>query len=339
MRVGFNPNKDKQLDKSSYNHQVIVPVYIPNQEGYFADSFQILQFCLESLFKTSHAKTYFTIVNNGCSPAVVNYLNHLHKEGKIQEVIHTSAIGKLNAVLKGLTGHQFDLITIADADVLFLNNWQKATYEVFETFPKAGVVCTTPSSKSFNNKTFNIFFENLFSQKLRFTLVKNPKALQHFATSIGNPAFYNTTHLKKYLTISNKQIRAVVGAGHFVATYRSEVFSDLGITASPFSLGGDSEAHLLDLPVIAKGYWRLSTADNYTYHLGNKAEHWMNDVFLSLVIETEIIGFVLHSTLAKQSKITYWLKNVLLKKIVSIKTGRLLFLQYKGLTKKESQNY
>ena len=172
MRVGFNPNKDKVLPKSDYTHQVIVPVYIPHQNDYFKDSFQILQLCLESLFKTCHAKTYITVVNNGSCVEVVNYLNQLHQEVKIQELIHTTAIGKLNAILKGLSGHQFPLITITDADVLFINHWQKATYEVFEAFPKAGVVSTTPSSKVLKQYTGNVIVSNLFSKKLQLDNLK-----------------------------------------------------------------------------------------------------------------------------------------------------------------------
>ena len=107
MRIGFNPNKDKILTASEYFHQVIVPVYIPNQEGYFKDSLQVLKYCLESLFKTSHNKTYFTVVNNGSCAEVKNYLDSLYQEEKLQELIHTTGIGKLNAILKGLTGHQF----------------------------------------------------------------------------------------------------------------------------------------------------------------------------------------------------------------------------------------
>ena len=282
MRVGFNPNKDKVLPKSDYTHQVIVPVYIPHQKDYFKDSFQILQLCLESLFKTCHAKTYITVVNNGSCVEVVNYLNQLHQEVKIQELIHTTAIGKLNAILKGLSGHQFPLITITDADVMFLNDWQKATYEVFEAFPKTCLVCTTPSSKSFNDKTFNILTERLFSKSLAFSMVKNPTAFEAFATSIGNPNFYKSVHFEKYLTLTNDKISAVVGAGHFVATYRGDIFSDLGVTATSFSLGGTSEAEILDLPVIRKGYWRLSTDENYTYHLGNVIEPWMQETFNAL---------------------------------------------------------
>ena len=61
MRLGFNPHKDKIQEVSDYGHQVVIPVYIPNQEGYFKDSFTILKLCLNSLFKTSHIQTYFTV--------------------------------------------------------------------------------------------------------------------------------------------------------------------------------------------------------------------------------------------------------------------------------------
>ena len=118
----------------------IIPVYIPNQEGYFKESFAVLKLCLNSLFKTCHKQTYFTIVNNGSSKEVSAYLDGLFQENKIQELIQTSAIGKLNAIFKGIAGQQFPIITITDADVLFLNNWQQETYAVFEAFPKTGSV-------------------------------------------------------------------------------------------------------------------------------------------------------------------------------------------------------
>ncbi|WP_255373930.1 hypothetical protein [Flavobacterium sp. LM5] len=35
MRIGFNPHKDKAKETSDYFHQVIIPVYIPNQEAIF----------------------------------------------------------------------------------------------------------------------------------------------------------------------------------------------------------------------------------------------------------------------------------------------------------------
>ena len=337
MRVGFNPNKDKTLPKSDYTHQVVVPVYIPHQNDYFKDSFQILQLCLESLFKTCHDKTYITVVNNGSCIEVVNYLNQLQQEVKIQEVIHTTAIGKLNAILKGLTGHQFPLITITDADVLFLNNWQKATYEVFEAFPKTGVVSTTPSSKVLKQYTGNVIVSNLFSKKLIFKNVINPNAMMMFAKSIGNEDFYNATHLKKVLTITNKNISAVIGAGHFVATYRGSVFDFLNNRYSTFSLGGTSEALFLDKPVNDFGYWRLSTYDNYTYHMGNVKENWMQTIFEN-INDNDTFEKTKFKPKSKSSFLGVYFKNILFKFLL-FKPFWKLFLQYKGLSKEEAKQY
>ncbi|MGN7808404.1 glycosyltransferase [Flavobacterium johnsoniae] len=278
MRIGFNPNKDKVQKINDFFHQVIVPVYIPNHEGYFKDSFKILQHCLESLFKTCHNKTYFTIVNNGSCTEVISYLDSLYHDKTINELIHTTNIGKLNAVLKGISGHDFLLVTVTDCDVLFLNGWQLETYNVFEKFPKTGAVCPTPSSKSLKNYTFNIWFDLFFSKLLRFTKVKNPIALKAFAESVGNPDMYNEIHFEKYLTVSNGDFKAVVGAGHFATTYRKEVFESNEIKSSSYVLGGDSEAKLLDHPVVKKGLWRLSTEENFAYHLGNVEENWMKEI-------------------------------------------------------------
>jgi hypothetical protein len=339
MRIGFNPNKDKAHSPNDFFHQVIVPVYIPNQEGYFRDSFKIFKYCIESLFKTSHQHTYFTIVNNGSCDTVVDYLNILYQENKIHELIHTDNIGKLNAIVKGIVGQKFQLVTISDADVLFLNDWQQATYQVFDAFPKTGAVCPTPSSKSFNDTTYNILFEKLFSKNLCFLAVKNPDALQAFANSIGNPSFYNKAHLEKYLVVTNENVKAVVGAGHFVATYRFDSFKTMKHTHSEFALGGNSENKILDRSIVENGLWRLSTQENYAYHMGNVKEAWMNTVFNTLEKKESVVRFELKSKIRKEKKFFRWIKNDLFARIFSRRAVRLWFLEYKGLSKKNSKEY
>ena len=339
MRLGFNPHKDKKQIKSDYFHQVVIPVYIPNEEGYFKDSFVILQYCLQSLFKTSHQKTYFTIVNNGSCDEVVDYLNSLYHKKKIQELIHSTNIGKLNAILKGLTGNQFTLITIADADVLFVNNWQEETYAVFEAFPKTGSVSPCPNSKLLKYCTTNIFFEKLISESLRFRNVKNSKAMESFAGSIGNPTLFNKHHLKKYLTVSNNDVHAVVGAGHFVGTYRSDVFQKLRHSYSVFKLGGESESELLDKPVSYQGYWRLSTEDNYAYHMGNTLEDWMPKHVKDLKRNNFVYDKAPHLSKVKSNAFVNWIKIKVFSRILFRKSFWMLFLRYKGLTKSEAKEY
>jgi hypothetical protein len=338
MRVGFNPHKDKTQNASDYFHQVIIPVYVPNQEGYFKDSFEILRLCLDSLFKTIHKETCITIVNNGSCIEVVDYLNDLFHKNKIQEVIHTTNIGKLNAVLKGISGNSFPLITVSDADALFLNGWQEASYSVFNAFSKTGAVCPTPSSRSLRTYTANVYWDLFFSSKLKCTPVVNPDALKMFGLSVGNANFYNDTQLGTFLTVINGNTKAVVGAGHFIATYRGGVFNEIENKFTKYKLGGDSEGKFLDIPVVKKGFWRLSTADNYAYHMGNVTEDWMFDTVSKLVQNDKGSDFEL-KPIQQSSKLTYFIKNKLFAKFILNKKIMKYFLIWKGLRKEEAKNY
>lgn len=338
MRVGVNPNKNDNVVTSDYFHQVVIPVYIPNQEGYFKDSFRIFQYCLESLFKTSHNKTYFTIVNNGCCSEVVSYISELQENKYIHEVIHTSNIGKLNAILKGIAGQNYPLITVADADVLFVNDWQKNTYLVFDKFPKAGVVSPSPSSRVVKQYTHNLILSHFFSKKLSFSDVVNKEAMKHFAESIENPDFYNQYHLEKYLTISNNNFKAVVGASHFVSTYKSVIFNDHLKKNCDFGLGGDSEEEFLDKPAVDLGYWRLSTTDNYAFHMGNVEESWMKEQLDGLKNDDSSFNEIKITT-CKSNRFLDFLQFNFFLRLLTKPYLWPIFLQYKGLSKEASKNY
>jgi len=337
MRLGFNPNKNKEVLKFDYFHQVVIPVYIPNQEGYFKDSLEILQLNLASLWKTVHDKTYITIVNNGSCQFVVDYLMTLHKENKINELIHVTNVGRINAMLKGIVGHNFDLITTSDADVLFLDGWQDAAYQVFQNFPKCGAVCTTPSSRSLRTFTANLYWNFFFSKRMKFIDVQNKEAMKKFAVSVGNEDFYNEAQLKKYLTISNKYGSAVVGAGHYVITYRASIFNSLEKRFTDFVLGGKSN-NLFDTAVIKKGFWRLSTLDNYTYHMGNTVEDWMYDEVSKLKENSPKNDFLLQPK-KSASRLHYIVKNKIFGKFILNKKIMKYFLRRKGLSKEEASNY
>lgn len=339
MRIGFNPNKDKENEHSYFVHQVIVPVYIPTNEGYFKDSFKILQYCLESLFKTAHSKTFISIINNGSNTETRNYLDKLYEEGVIHELIHTSNIGKLNAILKGISGCEFGIITITDADVLFLNGWQKATYDVFESFPRSGAVCPVPSSKVLKQYTYPILLENFFSKEVQFSPVKNPVAMRNFAKSIGEPDFYNQHHLSDNLTISSEKSKAVIGAGHFVTTYKGKIFNSMENRYSNFRMGGDSERSFLDKPVADLGYWRLSTENNFAYHMGNVNEPWMSEKVKNLKDESKALVQLPVLEEIKNSRLSNFLKAKIFARILFKRRIWIWFLQYKGLSKEASKKY
>lgn len=336
MRIGQNPSKQQVFLNENFTHQVIIPVHLPNEEGYFKDGLQILKLCLESLIITTHNKTFITVVCNDCSVKVKEYISFLYIQNNIHEIIFTNGIGKINAVLKGLAGQNCPLVTISDADVLFLNGWQAATYDIFEAFPKAGAVCTTPSSKVLKQSTANIFFDYFFSGKMVMEPVLNPDAMRKFAESIGNENFYKNIHLQYNLVITRNNCKAVVGAGHFVATYKRVIFKNPKAMYSMSKMGKDLKEYF-DEPVLNHGYYRLSTIDNFTYHLGNVKEEWMDEIFKSL----KRINFVFYQ-LSFEKKRGNKIRKILNKLFFRILTQKNIwrfFLQRKGLSKEESKIY
>jgi hypothetical protein len=335
MRIGNNPHKDKAIRQSDYLHQVVIPVYIPNQEGYFKDSLQILQLCLHSLLNTVHDKTFITVVNNGSCKLVIEYLDKVYQNGQIQELIHTDNIGKLNSVLKGLAGNNIELVTIADADVLFLNNWQFETTKIFTALPKAGVVGIVPQFNMFKNKSGTIIFDNFFNKKLKFIPILSPEGLIRFYHSIGWDGTYNKDYLKYGLGLELNDVRVYVGSGHFVATYKKQMFQEMK-SYLHYKLGGDSENYLDTLP-LQYDYWRVTTYDNYAYHMGNVIEDWMTKITHVENRKTEIdSGFNQNK---RANALRFSLKNKLFAKVLGNEIISRLFYKYKKLPKVMINDY
>ncbi|MBL86710.1 MAG: hypothetical protein CMO82_08650 [Winogradskyella sp.] len=279
MRKGTNPEKkDNLLDIDQY-HRVIIPVYIPNlTEDYFKEALVILKLCTQSLLKTIHSKTKISIIDNGCCTEVSDYLKSLHQDYKCIDQLLLSKVnlGKINALYSVIKSNLEPLITVADADVMFLPNWQTEIEKVFVNFPEAGMVSPVPNSMAYRNSFLNsTVYYGLFKGRVKFEKVVSPEGLMAFQDSIGRK-MYDDIHLEKYITISNDKGSAVMGCGHFVATLRSEVFKNAPNEVSLNKIGGGSVNKYIDIPNDKAGLLRLATKGNFAYHLGNVFEPWMD---------------------------------------------------------------
>ncbi len=280
MRIGNNPEKEQNILEVDAYHRVVIPVYIPNlTEAYFQDGLKILKLCFSSLLKTIHPKTKVSIINNASCEEVVVYLESLYQQNEVIDQLFNSKInlGKVNALYAAIKSNLEPIITIADADVMFLPNWQQEVENTMLAFPECGMVSPVPSSIAYRGKYLNsTVFYAFFKGKLRFENVKSPEGLVKFQESVGRE-MYNKNHLEKYLVVSNKKGEAVIGCGHFMATFRAEVFQKAPNDICKFKIVGGSENNYLDKPNDVGGYLRLATLRNYGYHLGNKKEDWMDD--------------------------------------------------------------
>jgi hypothetical protein len=341
MRKGVNPTKGGRfVVKEECNHRIIIPVHIPHENDYFKDAYKIFLLCLESVLKTASSKIKISIISNKCNAEINERLLKLYNQGNIDElIIEKEGIGKINSILKAIRTVEERLVTITDADVLFLNNWEDEVVNVFKAFPKAGSVCPVPVYRKHLDLTFNIWFDNFFNNRIRFKTVKDRDALEMFAKSIGwsyLPEEYGDT----IGTIKGKDhLIAALGCSHFVATYKIEVFKTLPQKNTAYLIDGDSEFVYLDKPVALTDGYRLSTYSNNAYHLGNVFEPWMQTSFDNLkVIEQKIIDYTSLKVL-KKAPIKYFIINIFFKRVIKYKPLLRLALKLKGLTKKQILNY
>lgn len=339
MRIGTNPAKSNKVEVDDTYHRVVLPVYIPNLEGFFKESFDVLKVCLKSLYTTVHSKTKISIASNGCCEEVNNFLS-IELEGKrIDELYQIKAgIGKINSLYKIINSTKEPLVTISDADVLFSSGWQKAVEQIYLDYPKAGMVCPFSYSKGFRELTANVYFDNLFTKKIKITKIKDPEALEHFAHSIGNKNFYAPIHRKYGITYQEKgKSRALIGAGHFVATFKRDVFPHFKFKASLNRLAS-GEGLYIDTPPIKSGLWRLSTDDNFVYHMGNTLTPMYLDTLEKNTNDAPVDIKPLKAV-KRENKVSFYLKNVMFGRYFFSNHLFLLYLKRIGFSKNEAKAF
>lgn len=281
MRIGVNPEKDKNIVSDAY-HRIIIPVYVPHLNDYFEHGLEFTKLCIASLLKTKHAQSVLTVVNNASCDQVTTYLQQLYEQGQIDQLIHhNNNIGKIDAMMQVARTASEPLITLSDGDVLFLDGWIQHTEQVFSVFPEAGMVSPVPHGTMYSHFTVNTIFDGLFKGKLKFKSVCNPEDMMRFAQSVdsANTMYKKSIRLKYQLTVNRKELSAVVGCGHFVATMRREVFDQAPKTKSKIAYASKADKDYIDIPNEKAGLWRLATTGNYAYHMGNNPQDWMRQKF------------------------------------------------------------
>ena len=273
----MNPQKQhKKIDMQSH-HRVIVVVFIPKLEDYYLHMFGVFKLSLESIIATKNELCEITVVNNACCDVVVDYLNVLFSENKINSLIHHKEnIGKIDALVGAARGSRERLITTTDADILFVKGWQEAVENVFSSFKNVGSVSPLPIRIGLTSGTIStlqkiIFKEVSFSfQKIKENFIPYNK----FRESIGWDL--EPTDDLPWPVVSYKGVNAILGSAHQVLTIDREIFfSDIPFEPSFTLVGNNSEHNYIDTPIDLSGKMRLSTFSNYAYHMGNKAEDWM----------------------------------------------------------------
>lgn len=282
MRVGINPSKlDPNVPKIFY-HRIIIPIFIPNFDGYFQKILDVYKICLESARLTQHARSAITIIDNGSCQEVKLWLRDLLDQGKIETLVtRSSNIGKVDAILGTARSCREDLFTIADSDILFKNGWQEAVEEIFLNFPEAGSVAPFPISRHMYYFTSAVQ-RAVVMKSLKFSLEKT----NQIQSIKDNYSCYNWSFDDNYDSIlpvlTKGKRKAVMGSGHQVMTIRREAIFKMPFEPSFIKISSNSENLWIDKPIDDNGFFRLSTFETWVDHMGNELTEKNSNVFNSL---------------------------------------------------------
>ncbi|NCT16656.1 MAG: hypothetical protein COZ75_02135 [Flavobacteriaceae bacterium CG_4_8_14_3_um_filter_34_10] len=280
MRVGINPQKEERKITLATHHRVVVVVYIPNEEGFYKDSFSVFKMCLDSLVSTINSKAAITVVNNGSHQKVIDFLNVYLAENKIDTFIsHNSNIGKIDALIGAARGVREPYITLTDSDILFVSDWQEKVEEVFAKFPNVGSVSPIPVRTGLYAGTSSVLKQILFG-KIKFKYIPIPEnfiTYNKFLESINWDI--EKQEDKNWPVVEKHGLKAIIGSAHQVLTIdRDILFKTTPSNPSLTLVGNLSEHNYVDVPIDKAGKLRLATYNNYAFHMGNKLENWMRKV-------------------------------------------------------------
>lgn len=319
----MNPQKEERKLVMTTHHRIVIVVYIPNEEGFYKNSFRVFKLCMDSLFATINLQAAITVVNNGSYEVVSELLETYLKEKKIDTLIsHNTNIGKIDAQIGAARASREKFITLSDADILFVEGWQERVEEIFHAFKNVGSVSPIPVRTGLLSGTSSVL-KQIILRNLKFKFIAIPENIENYNKFLSSINWgLETDKNKKWPVIEKEDIKAIIGSAHQVLT----IDRDILFTTSPSKpsltlVGGNSEHNYVDVPIDKAGKLRLATFNNYAYHIGNTLEPWMVDVqgknLISKTIKTAKLEFPLSSDLfnTKLKDKSYSIKKKIIKKV------------------------
>jgi glycosyltransferase involved in cell wall biosynthesis len=278
MRVGQNPAKH---GLSAYKPKPLVVAlltFIPNEEGYFKQIYEVLLYQIASL----HASTSnfdLVVFDNGSSFEIKERLVNLQKQGLVHSLYlskyNLGKVAAINWILSSQQDHEW--ICFSDGDMFFRPGWFEDCKGIFQAFPQAGLVFAKPS-----------LFDVLHGKgKADQILINDPRykierkqmpqdVIAEYARGYGlTPDQENgyKDNLYKIVEDVNSGTKSLINASHnqFLTTREAAKKIFPLDTKLGFSMmkGSDFNSKVDDL-----GLLQLSTLFPYTFHMGNSIDDW-----------------------------------------------------------------
>jgi glycosyltransferase involved in cell wall biosynthesis len=277
MRQGQNPAKMGLRAYQPKRLGVALLSYIPNQEGFFTNSLEILKYQIASL----HAATSdfdLLVFDNGSCPEVREELFRLYTSGLIHILFLSQFnIGKVGAINWLLSAMPNDWICYSDGDMFFRPGWLEKSLAIFDAFPSAGLVFAQPTLFDTLRGSGQAWHQ--LEAEARYHLsqvIVPPESVREYALGFGVKAELEQELSETPVSMAeekNSGIRAILGGGHNQFLVRREVARRIVPIPTQLALS-PVEDSAFNRRVDDLGFLQLSTFEPYTFHVGNRLDAW-----------------------------------------------------------------
>jgi hypothetical protein len=260
---------------------VVVAVYLAEGEEYFASYGPVLEACLNSIRRTTGEETGVTVVVNGASPKVKDYIHRVVGAEEWADVIWKRRnVGKVEALFSALRGYHEPFVTLCDCDVLFRPGWLDRTMEVFEKIPYVGAVSALPVPHLRRQHTSSTYVGAALRGLLRIGSYCSAADLKQYMLDLQSHGLISAGLFSRHPAIVQGGTAVPVGCTHMQCTYRREALHPAPKEPCTDAMGRESERLWMDRPPDVAGWWKVSLPEAYVRHMGNVlpeniSEEWM----------------------------------------------------------------
>jgi glycosyltransferase involved in cell wall biosynthesis len=270
MRLGQNPAK--YVDKVAQPAAVTVTVVncIPLLSGFHAQSLEVLKACVSSLRENTDRPFDLMVFDNHSCREVRDYLVQAFEQGLIQYlVLSDTNIGKIGAWNFMFGAAQGEYVGFADSDIYFRPGWLEASLELFDAFPRVGLVTARPLRTKMELSSATLEWGRGAKHRLEEGAVMDWDTFYEHESSLGHPdeEIHKQYLAKRDFRLSRGTVRGYVGAGHFQFLTRKQVLDQVMPLASEKPMRGEN---IIEVEINRLDYLRLCTEKPLVMHMGNR---------------------------------------------------------------------
>ncbi|HJW89571.1 MAG TPA: glycosyltransferase family A protein [Anaerolineales bacterium] len=269
-RLGQNPAKFVDHVAQPAPVTVALVTYIPFLGGYYAESLQVLQRSLDSLWANTRGSYDLLVFDNASCPEVRALLLGARQQGRIQYLVlsdrNVGKAGAWNFIFSAAPG---EFIAYADGDIFFHPGWLTAQLEIMHAMPNLGMLTGMPvrNPERFSTSTVAWAESDPLAQLERGRLMPWEDFWRHVRSlGIAEAEGRRLYDEGEDICLSYQGRQFYVGAGHFQFLARRQVLQEVLPLPSRRPMG---EVRLLDVAINERGYLRLSTPEWWVQHMGN----------------------------------------------------------------------